>query len=101
MSHPVDERVAAAQSGRFVPKASARRPDKIPAVPQRARGPPESGKLDRVRSLREFAAHVGISFKTLKRLLQAGKGPRLTQLSPNRVGVRDSHGQEWLEERAR
>jgi predicted DNA-binding transcriptional regulator AlpA len=61
----------------------------------------EKHKLDRVHSLGEFAAIVGISLPTLRRLISAGEGPQITQLSARRVGVRDSHGQQWLEERAR
>ena len=45
------------------------------------------GRLDRVRSLKEFAAHVGLSFKTLKRLIAVGQGPRVTQLSARRIGI--------------
>jgi predicted DNA-binding transcriptional regulator AlpA len=60
-----------------------------------------SEKLDRVHSLSEFAAIVGISLPTLRRLIASGTGPQITQLSARRVGVRDSHGQEWLEARAR
>ncbi|HVI67636.1 MAG TPA: hypothetical protein VM910_34400 [Bradyrhizobium sp.] len=59
------------------------------------------GRLDRVRSLKEFAAHVGLSFKTLKRLIAVGQGPRVTQLSARRIGIRDSDGQAWLEGRSR
>jgi predicted DNA-binding transcriptional regulator AlpA len=56
---------------------------------------------DSVRSLAEFAALANVSLATLRRLIAAGDGPPITQISPRRIGIRDSHGQAWLDARTR
>lgn len=61
---------------------------------------PLAERRHQIRSLKEFAAQAGISMATLRRLIAAKDGPRITQLSPRRLGVRDDHGQEWLDARA-
>jgi predicted DNA-binding transcriptional regulator AlpA len=53
-------------------------------------------EVDRVRSLRDTAAIVGVSLDTLRRLVSCGKGPRITRLSARRIGIRDSHRENWL-----
>ena len=60
---------------------------------------PRSGPKQ-IRSLREFAAEIGVSVATLRRLIAAGDGPRITHISARRTGVRNDHGQEWLDARA-
>jgi predicted DNA-binding transcriptional regulator AlpA len=57
--------------------------------------------LDTVNTLPQVAYRCGLSFTTLRRLLAAGKGPKTTQLSARRVGVRESHLLEWLDSRVR
>jgi predicted DNA-binding transcriptional regulator AlpA len=56
---------------------------------------------DRVRSLRETAALLGVSIATLRRMIAAGDGPVVTQLSARRQGIRDSHREMWLDARAK
>jgi predicted DNA-binding transcriptional regulator AlpA len=56
--------------------------------------------LNRVRSYPETAEIAGISLATFRRLLKAGKGPRVTALSEKRRGVSDRDREAWLEERA-
>ena len=51
----------------------------------------------RVRSLRETAELVGVSLKTLRNLIDQGKGPKVIRISVKCVGVRDDHRQEWLD----
>jgi excisionase family DNA binding protein len=55
---------------------------------------------DRVRSLREAAALLGVSLATLRRLLRSGRGPTVTRLSERRIGIRDSHRLAWLDAQA-
>ena len=57
--------------------------------------------LDRVNSLQEIADRSGFSLATLRRLIDRGEGPKITQLSPRRAGVRDSHYIEWFDARPR
>jgi predicted DNA-binding transcriptional regulator AlpA len=49
-----------------------------------------------VRSIKDTAAVLGISYATLKRLLATGDGPKLTRLTQRRVGVQDRHIEEWM-----
>jgi predicted DNA-binding transcriptional regulator AlpA len=58
------------------------------------------GGGDRVRSLVETAELLGISICTLRRMIAAGTGPTVTQLSPRRLGIRDSHRTAYLDARA-
>lgn len=51
----------------------------------------------RVRSLRETADIAGVSLKTLRNLIEAGKGPVVTRVSERCVGIRDDHRQAWLD----
>jgi predicted DNA-binding transcriptional regulator AlpA len=54
---------------------------------------------DCVLGLQEAAKQVGISVPTLRRLIAAEEGPRVTQLSQRRRGVRIRHVRQWLEAR--
>jgi predicted DNA-binding transcriptional regulator AlpA len=58
------------------------------------------GGGDRVRSLQETAALLGISICTLRRMIAAGEGPIVTRLSPRRLGIRDSHRAAFLDAHA-
>jgi predicted DNA-binding transcriptional regulator AlpA len=60
-----------------------------------------TGGSDRVRSLRETATLLGVSIATLRRMIAAGDGPVVTQLSTRRQGIRDSHREMWLDARAK
>jgi predicted DNA-binding transcriptional regulator AlpA len=55
----------------------------------------------KVLSLREAAALNGISWMTLKRLIKAGDGPQIIQISPKRVGVRIIDNAKWQAKRLR
>ena len=54
-----------------------------------------------VQSLPEFAKRANLSVATLRRLVAAGDGPPVTRLSERRIGIRNDHGQQWLDARAR
>lgn len=56
---------------------------------------------DFVRSIAETARILGVSDKTLRNMIDRGEGPRVTQISLGRIGIRDSHRTAWLETRAR
>jgi hypothetical protein len=58
------------------------------------------GGGDRVRSLAETAALLGISIATLRRMISAGTGPIITRMSPRRLGIRDSHRAAYLDAHA-
>ena len=55
---------------------------------------------DCVRSLDYTAQVTDMSKDTLRRLIARGLGPRLTRLSPRKIGVRDSDREKWLSERS-
>lgn len=57
--------------------------------------------LDRVITVRQAAEVIGLSVATFRRVIQAGDGPPLIQLSPRRQGIRESHLSEWLNARLR
>jgi predicted DNA-binding transcriptional regulator AlpA len=54
-----------------------------------------------VMSLAEWAKLNGFHISTAKRLIAAGDGPRIIQLSEHRVGVRHIDNQKWQEQRLR
>ena len=54
---------------------------------------------DRVMSFEAWCQLAGISLSTGKRLIAAGRGPKLTQTSERRRGVRLHHHHEWLDSR--
>ena len=56
---------------------------------------------DHVISFKEAADVCGFSIATLRRLVDRGDGPKMTQLSPRRLGFRESHLTEWLNARLR
>jgi predicted DNA-binding transcriptional regulator AlpA len=60
----------------------------------------DSRPQHRVRPLAERAEQAGVSKWTLWRLIRAGEGPVITQLSARCRGIRDDHWQQWLDSRA-
>lgn len=54
---------------------------------------------DPVRSMKETAALCGMSYSTFRREIERGNGPKITQLSTRRFGVRESHRLAWLDSR--
>jgi hypothetical protein len=55
---------------------------------------------DRVFTMNEWAAAAGISPRTARELVAAGKVP-FVQLSHNRIGIRACDHRDWLEARTR
>ncbi|MBF0562650.1 MAG: AlpA family phage regulatory protein [Alphaproteobacteria bacterium] len=57
--------------------------------------------MPRVYSLDEVAAETGLVRRTIDRLLAAGEGPSIIQLSARRIGVLDTDLTAWLQSRRR
>jgi hypothetical protein len=55
----------------------------------------------RCMTIPQWAEVCGFSIWTAKRLLDAGKGPKVTQLSDRRVGIVVRDHREWLASRAK
>jgi predicted DNA-binding transcriptional regulator AlpA len=55
----------------------------------------------RVLSLKEWAKLNGFSWMTGKRLIAAGEGPTVLQLSPRRIGIRMIDNARWQATRLR
>jgi predicted DNA-binding transcriptional regulator AlpA len=55
----------------------------------------------RVLTIPQFAEVCGFSIWTAQRLLKAGRGPRLTQISDRRVGVTLGNLRRWQQARER
>jgi len=56
---------------------------------------------EQVLSFAQWCALSGISKRTGRRLLAAGDGPVVTQLSEKRIGVTVGNNRRWQESRAR
>jgi predicted DNA-binding transcriptional regulator AlpA len=54
---------------------------------------------NRVLSFRQWCEINGFSRSTGQRIIAAGKGPRLIQLSERRIGIRLSDHRRWQEAR--
>jgi hypothetical protein len=52
-------------------------------------------------TLNQYALRRGVSMATVKREIKAGDGPKLTQLSKRRVGIRLDHYREDCDRRVR
>jgi hypothetical protein len=55
----------------------------------------------RVMTLRQWCEVNGFSWWTGQRLIKAGKGPKILQLSPRRIGVTVAANREWQRARER
>lgn len=55
---------------------------------------------DRIISPKQVAETLGICVTTLYRMWERGDGPRRLRISPNRVGVRVSDLDAFIEQRA-
>jgi hypothetical protein len=55
----------------------------------------------RVLSFDEWCAINNLSVWTARRLIKAGKGPKILQLSPRRIGVTVRANREWQQARER
>jgi hypothetical protein len=56
---------------------------------------------NRVLTLREWCEVNGFSWNTGRRLIEAGQGPVITQLSKRRIGITIANDRAWKEARAR
>jgi predicted DNA-binding transcriptional regulator AlpA len=56
---------------------------------------------DRVFTIAEWAQASSISQRTARELIASGAGPRVVELSPNRLGIRVCDHREWLAARTR
>ncbi len=56
---------------------------------------------NRVLSFAQWCALNGISFATGRRLINAGKGPSIIQLSPRRIGITVRDNRLWQASRMR
>jgi predicted DNA-binding transcriptional regulator AlpA len=52
---------------------------------------------DRIFPLSEIADASNLSIATLRRRIADGTGPKVTQTSERRIGVRGRHYREWLD----
>jgi predicted DNA-binding transcriptional regulator AlpA len=57
--------------------------------------------LDRVLSLPQWAKLAGLSERTGRDIIARGDGPKIVQLSENRIGIRVCDHREWLTTRTR
>jgi predicted DNA-binding transcriptional regulator AlpA len=56
---------------------------------------------DRVLSFAQWCAVNGFSKATGRRVLKSGRGPPVLQLSPRRIGIRESANADWQASRVR
>jgi predicted DNA-binding transcriptional regulator AlpA len=57
--------------------------------------------IDRVLSFPQWAKLTGLSERTGREIIERGEGPKVVQLSPNRIGIRVRDHREWLASRTR
>lgn len=57
-------------------------------------------EADRIYCFRDIADRADVSLSTLQRVIRAGQGPVVTQISANRKGIRGRHAAAWLDARA-
>jgi hypothetical protein len=55
----------------------------------------------RVLTIPQWAALNGFSYWTANRLIKAGKGPVITQISDRRIGVTVGNNRRWQQSRER
>jgi hypothetical protein len=73
----------------------------MPIPDSRQYRPPYGEDDYRVMPFKTWCASKDISEPTGRRLLRNGKGPRIVQLSPRRIGVTVKDDREWTEARIR
>jgi len=79
-----------------MPAIDNERAGQMSRTPTTSRTPNRPEAPDYVRSFADRAAQIGISERTLRRLISNGDGPVVTRLSSQRRGIRDSHWNAWL-----
>jgi hypothetical protein len=75
-----------------------RRPQQVAAPP--APVPPVEHR-DRVLTLQQWCEINAFSLATGRRILNSGNGPSVLQLSPRRIGIKESANAAWQASRAR
>jgi predicted DNA-binding transcriptional regulator AlpA len=60
----------------------------------------DASRFEEVIPLKEWCERRHFSYPHARRLIKEGRGPRTVRLSANRIGVRASDDQAWLESRA-
>jgi predicted DNA-binding transcriptional regulator AlpA len=63
-----------------------------------SRQPPEPRSY-RILTLQQWAASTSLGYNTARRLIASGQGPKITQLTERRIGIREDHAREWLDAR--
>jgi predicted DNA-binding transcriptional regulator AlpA len=58
-------------------------------------------ELQRILSVKQWCALLGISLATGKRILRSGNGPKVVRISAKRIGIRLADHLRWLEARTR
>jgi predicted DNA-binding transcriptional regulator AlpA len=73
------------------------------SIPFRDRTAPNevAAHRDRVLNFRQWCQINGFSKATGHRLIKAGEGPPVLQLSARRIGIRESDNARWQAERVR
>jgi predicted DNA-binding transcriptional regulator AlpA len=56
---------------------------------------------DRVLTFAQWCALNGFSLATGRRIVKSGNGPPVLQLSPRRIGIKESANAAWQQSRAR
>jgi predicted DNA-binding transcriptional regulator AlpA len=56
---------------------------------------------NRIMTFREWCERNSFSPVTGWRIMKAGDGPKVTQISARRIGIREDHHAAWLESRVR
>jgi predicted DNA-binding transcriptional regulator AlpA len=56
---------------------------------------------NRVMTFRQWCERSGFSTVTGWRIMKSGDGPKVTQLSARRIGIREDHHAAWLDSRSR
>jgi len=53
---------------------------------------------NRIMSIQEWCDRNGFSLATGWRIRKSGDGPKVTQVSARRIGIREDHHSEWFNE---
>jgi predicted DNA-binding transcriptional regulator AlpA len=56
-------------------------------------------QTNRVMTFRQWCERNGFSAVTGWRIMKSGDGPKVTQLSARRIGIREDHHAAWLDSR--
>lgn len=60
----------------------------------------QDDNADRVMSFKQWYELIGVSRSLGRRIITGPDGPRIVQLSKNRIGVRVADNHAWLESRS-